>query len=115
MITGVGISLLYCSVFQTVVTAVDNRTPARTGSATIIINVNYDDYLPVISGGNRVIEAFVSENANIGTSVARVSATDQDIIEDNEVSEKARYTCRYDINDSRFRFHVFSLNSYFHF
>lgn len=79
-----------CRVFQTTVTAVDLRTPQRTGQGTIIINVNYDDFAPVItSGNNGLIEAVITENVNIGTSVARVTAEDRDIQEDGQVGSQA--------------------------
>jgi len=74
-------------VSQTTVTAVDLRIPQRTGTANIIINVNYDDFAPQItSANNGLIEGIVSENANIGTSVARIQAEDRDINEDGQVA-----------------------------
>lgn len=49
--------------------------------------MKYDDFAPVItSGNNGLIEGLISENVNIGTSVARVQAIDQDIQEDGVVS-----------------------------
>jgi hypothetical protein len=69
------------------VTAVDQRIPQKTGTAQITINVEYDDFNPVIDNQiNGVIEAFITENVDIGTSVAQVRAVDQDIIQDGQVN-----------------------------
>lgn len=71
---------------QTTVLARDQRIPEKTGTAQITINVKYDDYPPVIDNQvNGFIEQFISENIEVGTSVARITAVDQDIIEDGEV------------------------------
>ena len=67
--------------------ASDNREPEKTGEGIITVLVNRDDSLPEITNGIfDVIDAPISENLNIGLSVAVVGASDADIIEDGDVS-----------------------------
>ena len=67
--------------------ASDNRVPEKTGEGIITVLVNRDDSLPEITNGIfDVIDAPISENLNIGLSVAVVGASDADIIEDGDVS-----------------------------
>ncbi|WAQ95973.1 FAT4-like protein, partial [Mya arenaria] len=72
--------------FVTTVTARDQRNPEKTGQGTVTINVNYDDFAPTITniGVNGLIEGVITENVDIGLSVARVSARDEDIVQDGE-------------------------------
>ena len=73
-------------------TARDNRVPQKFGTGVITVIVNKDDYMPQITNGIlNIIDAPVSENANIGSSVAVVGAADQDIIEDQEVRFLSSY------------------------
>ncbi|KAH3862832.1 hypothetical protein DPMN_025807 [Dreissena polymorpha] len=73
--------------FTTVVTARDMRIPEKTGQGIITINVNYDDFLPTITNGvGNLILATINENMNIGLSVARVAARDQDQVDDQQGS-----------------------------
>ncbi|KAH3862859.1 hypothetical protein DPMN_025834 [Dreissena polymorpha] len=63
------------------------RIPEKTGTGTITINVNYDDFLPTITNGvGNLILATINENMNIGLNVARVAARDQDQVDDQQVS-----------------------------
>ncbi|XP_052268238.1 protocadherin Fat 4-like [Dreissena polymorpha] len=72
--------------FTTVVTARDMRIPEKTGTGTITINVNYDDFLPTITNGvGNLILATINENMNIGLNVARVAARDQDQVDDQQI------------------------------
>jgi hypothetical protein len=69
------------------VLARDRRTPEKTGTAQITIRVEYDDNAPRIENSlNGVITGFISENVEIGTSIEKITAVDQDIIEDGQVS-----------------------------
>lgn len=62
---------------------------AAIATGTLVIVVNYDDYLPVFSGQlNGIIIDQISENIPIGTPVVSLTATDQDIEEDNRVCDK---------------------------
>lgn len=78
--------LFFLSIPQTVITAVDQRIPEKTGTGTVTINVNYDDFAPQFTvGTNNLLQAVINENMDIGLSVARVSARDEDIVQDNQV------------------------------
>ena len=68
-------------------TARDRRTPEKTGTAQITIRVKYDDQPPRIENTiNGVITDLINENIDVGTSIAKITAVDQDIIDDGEVS-----------------------------
>ena len=66
----------------------DARNPQRVGRGIITVNVERDDGPPTITPN--IINGFVSENENVGTSVAAVAASDNDINEDLEVSNRRR-------------------------
>ena len=72
-------------LLQLNVAVADARNPQRIGYGVITVNVQRDDFLPTISPS--IIDGFVSENENVGTSVAAVAAFDQDINEDREVKK----------------------------
>ncbi|KAK0147742.1 Protocadherin alpha-C2 [Merluccius polli] len=60
-----------------ILTAVDGGTPARSGTASIVINVlDINDNAPVF--GKSAYEVNVTENASVGTVVMTLNATDLD-------------------------------------
>ncbi|XP_078810338.1 protocadherin alpha-8 isoform X42 [Oryzias latipes] len=65
------------SLIPLILTAIDGGTPARSGSMTITINVlDVNDNPPVFS--QNLYKAKVYENAEIGTSIITLNATDLD-------------------------------------
>lgn len=69
-------AIFFLRFFQATIFASDNSNPEKLTSVRVTINVYRDRSTPQFSLGNQTVT--VSENAPIGASVARLTATDND-------------------------------------